>query len=130
MNIEFEDIKIISFDADASYKSDTSPALTNCILRLSSSAPYAWETDFNNRWSEHFYMMKRRATVSGNSIEVICHPDELQNLINELNKVAAQTNRSYAQHVAEARERSKQQEEMAAAENAQLAQVKQRLQFD
>lgn len=130
MAAEFEDIKIVSFDEDASYKSDERSSLTNCVLRLSSLAPSDWAEHFNQSWKEHFCMTKRNATASGDRIEVLCVPEELQNLINELKKVIAATNRAYGQHVSATQQRAKQQEESAAAEKERLTKVKNTLTFD
>lgn len=44
-------------------------------------------------------MMKRRAEVAGRNLEVYCTPSELQEHINELNKVIAETNTAYQAYV-------------------------------
>lgn len=130
MATEFEDIKIVSFDADASYKSDPNSPLTNAVLRLSASAPYEWAEFFNQSWAGHFYMRKRDASAYDDRIEVCCVPDELQSLINEMNKVIFKTNQAYRQHFAAAQQKALQQEEEAAAEMERLAQIKRSLKFD
>jgi hypothetical protein len=130
METEFEDIKIVSFDAEASYKSDPSSPLTNAVLKLSASAPHEWADHFNQGWAEHFYMMKRNASASGDRIEVYCVPDELQNLIREMNKVISKTNEAFRQHLASTQQRASQQAEAAAAEKERLAQIKSNLKFD
>ena len=81
MASEFEPIKIVSFDDKATYKTDPSSALVNAVLNLSASAPSDWASYFNQRWEQHFYMMKRNAHVSGSRLEVYCVPDELQNFV-------------------------------------------------
>lgn len=46
------------------------------------------------------YMMKRRASVSGDGLEIICMPDELEkNHLPELNKIIAETNAAYQSYV-------------------------------
>lgn len=104
MKTEFEDIKIISVDDKATYKDGLKAALTHIVLNLSVSAPNKWANDFNQRWSQHIYTMKRKASVYGKQLEISCVPEELQEVhIPELNKVIAQTNQAYRQHLINAR---------------------------
>jgi hypothetical protein len=130
MASEFQDIKIVSFDDEATHKSDPSSALVNAVLNLSASAPYEWSNYFNQRWSQHFYMQKRKASASGMRLEVYCVPDELKNLIPELNKVIAQTNQAYQQYLAQAQQQAEQQAAADAVEREKLAQIKNSLKFD
>lgn len=130
MTTEFEPIKIVSFDNKATYKTDPSSALVNAVLNLSASAPADWANYFNERWKQHFYMMKRNAHVSGSRLEVYCVSDELQNLIVEFNKVIAETNQAYMQHLAKLHQDAERQKASEAADREQLAQIKGRLKFD
>ena len=130
MAIKFERIKIVSFDDKATYKTDSSSALVNAVLNLSASAPADWASYFNQSWKQHFYMMKRNAHVSGSRLEVYCVPDELQNLISELNKVITETNQAYEQHLMQAQAKADQRAAADAAERQRLAQIKSALKFD
>lgn len=130
MSSEFEYIKIVSFDDEATYKTEPSSALVNAVLNLSASPPSDWANYFNERWKQHFYMMKRNAQVSGNRIEVYCVPDELQNLIVELNKVIAETNQAYAQYMMKMQQKAVQESAEVATEREHLAQIKSTLKFD
>lgn len=130
MTTEFEHIKIVSFDDKATYKTDPSSALVNAVLKLSSPAPAEWANYFNQRWEQHFYMMKRKAYVSGNRLETYCVPDELQNLIVEFNKVIAETNTAYTQYWAQKQHEAVQKSSADAAERENLAKIKGSLKFD
>src|SRR5450830_1168697 len=93
---EFEDIKIVSMDDAASHRPDPNMAMFNIVLNLSSSAPHEWANYFNQRWKQHIYMTKRRASVSGKKLEIYCVPDELEkDHIPELNNVFTETNNAY-----------------------------------
>lgn len=131
MITEFEDIKIVSLDDKASYKSDPSSALMHVVLSLSASAPHEWSNYFNQRWRQQFYMMKRNASVSGKRLEIYCVPDDLQNdHIPELNKVIAETNHAYRQHLAHTQQKAATQAAAEAAEREKLASIKAGLKFD
>lgn len=130
MTTDFEPIKIVSFDDKATYKTDPSSALVKAVLKLSSSAPAEWANYFNQRWEQHFYMMKRNAYVSGNRLETYCVPNELQNLIVEFNKVIAETNSAYVQYWAQKQHEAARKAEVDAAERANLARIKDGLKFD
>ena len=125
MESVFQHIKIVSFDETATHKSDRIS-----VLVLSASAPYEWSNYFNQRWTQHFYMMKRNASVSGMRLEVYCVPDELQNLIPELNKVITETNQAYQQHLAQIQQQAAQQAAADVVEREKLAQIKSSLKFD
>ncbi|MCO8312550.1 hypothetical protein [Pseudomonas mandelii] len=131
MMTEFEDIKIVSLDDKTSYKSDPSSALMHVVLSLSASAPYEWSNYFNQRWLQQFYMMKRNASVSGKRLEIYCVPDDLKNdHIPELNKVIAETNQVYRQHLAHTQQKVATQAAAEAAEREKLALIKAGLKFD
>lgn len=126
---EFQDIKIVDMDDEASGNSDEG-ALKRIVLRLSHPAPGAWAAMFNDGWKKHFYMMKRKASATGNSLTVICMPDELQGLIAELNKVIAQTNATFRQMAAEAEVRAAASIRNAAEDRQVLQDLKGKLKFD
>ena len=130
MASDFENIKIVSFDDKATYKTDPSSALVNAVLKLSSSAPAEWADYFNQRWEQHFYMMKRNAYISGDRLETYCVPDELQNLIVEFNKIIAETNSAYAQYWAQKQYEAAQKAAADAAERENLSRIKSSLKFD
>ncbi len=131
MVTEFEDIKIVSLDDKASYKSDPSSALTHVILSLSASAPYEWSNYFNQLWRQQFYPMKRNASVSGKRLEIYCVPDDLQdNHLPELNNVITKTNQAYRQYLAHTQQKAATQEAAEDAEREKLASIKADLKFD
>jgi len=131
MASEFEDIKIVSFDDKATYKSDASSALMHCVLDLSASAPFEWSNYFNQRWKHHFYMMQRNASVSERRLEIYCVPEELQqHHIPELNKVIAETNKAYREHLAKTQQKASQVAAAEASERTKLAEMKAGLKFD
>ncbi|MGF6400594.1 hypothetical protein ABH905_004260 [Pseudomonas frederiksbergensis] len=131
MMTEFEDIKIVSLDDKASYKSDPSSALMHVVLSLSASAPYEWSNYFNQRWLQQSYHMKRNASVSGKRLEIYCVPDELQNVhIPELNKVIGETNDAYRLQLADGQQKAAAQVAAEAAEQEKLASIKAGLKFD
>jgi hypothetical protein len=126
----FEDIKIVSFD-EKETRSDPNSALMHVVLNLSESVPYEWSRYFNQRWDSHFYMMKRRASISGRRLEIYCVPDELQkHHIPELNKVIAETNQAYRQYLGRVQQDEEARAAREAAEKAKLAEIKKNLKFD
>jgi len=130
MTTDFEHIKIVAFDDKATYKTDPSSALVNAVLKLSSSAPAEWAEYFNQRWEQHFYMMKRNAYVSGDRLETYCVPNELQNLIVEFNKIISETNTAYAKYWAQKQHEVAKKAAAEAAERENLAKIKSGLKFD
>jgi len=101
------------------------------VLRLSQSVPYPWAQYFNQAWQRHFYASKRRASVHGDRLEIICMPDELQvDHLPELNKVIAETNAAYRTHVSEQSRLRQQADNEAAKQKDQLSKLKDRLKFD
>ncbi|TDV53455.1 hypothetical protein EDF87_101543 [Pseudomonas helmanticensis] len=131
MTIEFQDIKIVPLDDEASYKSDPSSALTNIILNLSASAPYEWSTYFNDRWIQQFYMMKRNASVSGKQLEIYCVPHELQtDHIPQLKKLIAETNQAYRECLARKQQIAATPATSDTDERKKLASIKADFKFD
>jgi hypothetical protein len=130
MPMPFTDIKIVGLDDAASGPSGQG-ALVRLSLKLSDSAPSAWSQYFNEAWEQHIYMMKRRASVFGDRLEIVCMPDELQNdHLPELNNVISETNSEYRRY-ADAQDRQREIEvEIARRQKDELANLKGRLKFD
>ncbi|MDW9572107.1 hypothetical protein [Sinorhizobium meliloti] len=126
---EFQDIKIVDMDAEASGNSGEG-ALKRIVLRLSHLAPVEWASMFDEAWRTHHYMMKRQASVAGNSLTVICNPDDLQGLITELKKVISQTNAAFRQMTSEAEVRAAAAVRKAAEDRQALQDLKGKLNFD
>jgi len=126
----FTDIKIKELDDAASGPSGQG-ALMRLVLRLSESAPGPWSQYFNQAWQQHIYMMKRRASVSGDRLEITCMPDELQSdHLPELSKVIAQTNAAYGAHAAEQSRLRQQAADEAKRQKDELSSLKGKLKFD
>lgn len=126
----FTDIKIKELDDGASGPSGEG-ALYRLVLKLSHSAPSAWADYFNGAWKQHFYMMKRRASVFGDTLEIICMPDELEkDHVPELKKVIAETNDAYKRWIADREQMRQVQEEQAKRQKQELSDLKGRLKFD
>lgn len=126
----FEGIRINELDDAASGPSGEG-ALMRLVLRLSQSAPGPWSQYFNQAWQQHIYMTKRRASVAGDRLEIVCMRDELESdHLTELNKVIAETNAAYSAHATEEKRLRKQVEEEAKQQKDQLASLKGRLKFD
>jgi hypothetical protein len=126
----FQYIKIVDLDEEASGPSGEG-ALMRTILKLSETPPPEWSEYFNQAWQQHIYMMKRRARVIGDWIEIICMPAELQHdHIPELNKVIAQTNAAYSSHAADQESRREAIENETARQKQQLSELKSKLKFD
>jgi hypothetical protein len=131
MTEEFEDIKIVAFNDQATRRGDPNLALMHLVLELSASAPHAWAQYFNECWHSHFYMMKREASVSGDRLEIYCVPDELEkHHIAELKKVISQTNQAYRQYLAQRQQAAEARAAKESEERANLAEIKSRLKFD
>lgn len=130
MKNKFDDIKIIAMDDEASYKSEPNTQMVHIALTLSASAPYEWADHFNRLWQQHFYMMKRRASVSGDSLEIYCVPNELQDHIVELNKVISETNIAYGSYIQMSQLAATERAATEAQERANLADIKSKLNFD
>jgi hypothetical protein len=127
---EFQDIKIEAFDNSASSPSGEG-ALMRLVLRLSQSAPPAWSQYFNQSWQQHIYMMKRRAAVVGDRLEIICMPRELEgDHLPELKKVIAETNKAYRAYAAEQNRMKEEAAEEARRQKEELSGLKGRLKFD
>ena len=126
---EFQDIKIVDMDAEASGNSGEG-ALKRIVLRLSNHAPGAWTAMFNDAWKNHIFMHKRNASAMGNSLTVICMPNELQGLIPELNAVVAQTNSAFKQRASEESARAAESLRKAAEDRQALQDLKGKLKFD
>lgn len=127
---EFKDIKIAAMDDGASGPAGEG-ALMRIVLKLSASPPASWSEYFNRAWQQHLYMTKRRTTVSGSRLEIICMPDELQtDHIPELNKIIAETNAAYRSYASDRARQRQAAEEEASRQKQQLADLKGRLKFD
>lgn len=86
-------ISIVAMDETQTIKDEGSD-LYHVWLSLSEAPTSRWVQDFNTSWSDHFYMMKRHALVSGDGLVVRCLLDELgTGLKEELEKVIAQVNK-------------------------------------
>jgi hypothetical protein len=76
-------------------------------------------------------MMKRRASVSGDRLEIICMPDELQaDHLSELNKVIAETNEAFKKYDADRKRAKQAEDEHAKRQKQELSDLKRRLKFD
>ncbi|AZO54752.1 MULTISPECIES: hypothetical protein [unclassified Mesorhizobium] len=127
---QFTDIKIKALDDSASGPSGEG-ALMRLVLRLSQSAPAPWSQYFNKAWQQHIYMMKRRASVSGDRLEIICMPNELQaDHIPELNKIITQTNAAYGAYAAEQTRLRQKTADESQRQKDDLAKLKGQLKFD
>ncbi|MBH5399020.1 hypothetical protein HZZ13_14735 [Bradyrhizobium sp. CNPSo 4010] len=130
MASNWTDIKIVELDEAATGPSGQG-ALVRIVLKLSQSAPSEWAEYFNNAWSQHIYMMKRRASVSGRTLEIVCMPNELEeDHLPELKKIIAETNQAYGAYANEQTRRRQEQEEIAQRQKDELAQLKGRLKLD
>jgi hypothetical protein len=123
MASEFEAIKIVELDDKASQH-------MKMVLTLSASAPSEWSGDFNARWKQHFYMLKRRAEVCGRNLEVCCAPSELQEQVNELKKVIAETNTAYQAYLQERQTATALRDAEEARQQAEIVELKSKLRFD
>nr|WP_090441121.1 hypothetical protein [Pseudomonas benzenivorans] len=131
MEIEFEDIKIIELNESESYKSEPNSHMMHVVLTLSASTPYEWSQYFNDRWQQQFYMMKRRASVSGKRLEIYCVPDELQqHHVPELKKVIAETNAAYRGYLEQTQRAAVERAEAEGRDRAELSNIKSKLTFD
>lgn len=130
MASKFDDIKIVAMNDEASYQSGANSQAMNIVLTLSAPAPYEWADYFNGLWKQHLYMMKRRASVSGDSLEIYCVPNELQDHIAELNKVIAETNTAYRSHFQKSQLAASERAAKEAEQRANLADLKSKLNFD
>ena len=127
---QFVPIKITGLNAQASVPSGQG-ALQDVVLTLSETTDYEWASLFNSLWSQHFYMMKRRAEVSGGELVVTCMPEELEEgLLSELKKVVSNTNTTFAAAVAQFQAENAQKKATEAANKQNLAQLANKLNFD
>ncbi len=131
MSNDFKDIKITGMDDRESNRPDPNKALFNIVLNLSASAPCEWANYFNNRWEQHIYMRKRRASVSGGRLSIYCVPNELEKThIPELNKVIGETNQRYREYLSSKKIEEQSKKEREEAEKAALSSLKESLKFD
>ncbi len=130
MTETFEDIKIVDLDEDASGPYGKG-AYTRVVLRLSKNTPQRWADLFNQAWCEHYYQMKREASVSGDDLEVICVQEELaQGLLDELKEVTTKTNNDYRSYLEAQHRRKQTEDEQAQREREKLSNLKGQLKFD
>ena len=130
MSKAFSEIKITELDDGASGPSGPG-ALMRLVLKLSDTAPYEWCEFFDRAWQQNFYMMKRSAHASGDNIEIICMPEELQNdHIPQLKKVVAETNASYAAYGAKQEQLAAEQKAAQQKQKDDLSKLKNDLKFD
>lgn len=130
MTKEFEDIRIVSMDEASSHWPDPKLAMFNIVLNLSGSAPYEWANYFNQRWKQHIYMGKARASVSGGKLQIYCVPNELEkDHIPELNKIISETNYAYRIFLATRIQQEAARKAQKDAERDQLKSIKNNLKF-
>ncbi|MBX3628045.1 MAG: hypothetical protein KF892_23755 [Rhizobacter sp.] len=128
---EFVDIKISAFDDQSSHRVDPRSAIVRMVLELSSSAPPEWSRYFNERWEQNFYMMKRRAHVSGRRLEIECVPEELESdHLPQLKKIISETNQAYRQYHAARQQQREAEEARKEADSAKMSEFKKKLSFD
>lgn len=102
-------VEITGMDKESSSPSGEG-ALVDIHLNIT-SPPSGWIGLFDQLWSRHIYMMKRRAHATTRHIIVRCMPEELNaQHIPELKRVMAETDEAYRRAVA-ASNRTKQQQE-------------------
>lgn len=129
MTEDFEDVEITSFDERASGPSGDR-ALTRLVFRLSRGVPTAWARFFDQEWQHAFYTMKRRAAVSGNSLELIAMPNEVeQEHLPQLKKAIAQANAAYRKFLEEQQRLQRQAAEEETRQRQTLADLKGSLKF-
>lgn len=128
---EFEDIRIVGMDDESSSKRDPHLALFDIVLDLSGGAPPEWAQYFNARWDQHFYMMKREASVSGSRLTICCVPDELEKShLPELKKVIDETNQKYKQYLESKRAAQQHADQIEQEKRDKLRDLKNNLKFD
>ncbi|MBY5550020.1 hypothetical protein HFO61_25010 [Rhizobium leguminosarum] len=88
---DFQDIRIIELDADASGPAESGP-LMNMVLNLSAEAPAYWRDAFTDAWKQPAPTMRRHAVVDGSKLTSTCMAFEFQGQIDQLNEVISATN--------------------------------------
>lgn len=131
MTTAFTPIKITGLNDRASGPSDQGAAMTRVVLDLSEQAPPEWANYFNQRWAQHFYMMKRRAQVSDKRLEIDCVLEELESdHLPELRKVFDETNLEYSKFYAAKQAVRHAEQVKREAEATKLAELKKNIKFD
>ena len=125
---EFIDITITGLD-DKQSSATGQGAFWNYVLVLSRNASVKWCDIFNVEWENHFYMQKRAANASGNSLYVSCTPDELQGLINQFKDVASKVNAQYRQMLQDSAAAEEQAKQKYAQQQEELKTLKGSLKF-
>jgi uncharacterized protein YdbL (DUF1318 family) len=124
------DVKISGLDEERTHPSGHG-VLDDVFLTLEPRPTNEWAQLFDALWTQHFYMMKRRAQVVGNGLIVTTTVGELgDGLLDELKKIAAQTNAAVREQAAE---RNRQQQALIEQEKARreaLAADAKKLNFD
>ena len=131
MSKEFTDIEIIGIDDRTSSHPDPSNTLFDIVLNLSMSAPYEWANCFNTKWKRNFYMMKGKASISGNKLTIHCDPEELKKKhLPELNKVIMETNQWFRNYLISEMAKEKRILNEKEADKAKLKALKDNLKLD
>ena len=91
---------------------------------------YEWANYFNQRWKQHIYMGRARASVSGGKLQIYCVPNELEkDHIPELNKIISETNYAYRIFLATRIQQEAARKAQKDAERDQLKSIKDNLKF-
>jgi len=131
MTIQFQEIRITGIDEQASGEGDRNSQLVNIVLTLSARAPHEWANYFNVHWEQHFYMMKRKAWVSGSRLTINCLPEELEkDHLPELRKVVAESNTAYQEHLNKQQQSADREVQRAEAQRAEIEKLKKNIKFD
>jgi hypothetical protein len=96
----FQDILLKAVNRDKTYKPDTSLALFNIYLELSSHPPREWVEIFEAERKFPRHTMWRRAWIEGKYIVINCVPDELNKYhIKDLKVDVTNSNKKYREYL-------------------------------
>ena len=131
----FQDIKIVGLDDEASKPHHglgrDRRGLSDIELILSDSAPYEWAEYFNEVWKHKIYMVKRRASVSGDRLTITCVPEELEkDHLPELKKLIDETNQKYKEYSAKQQAEEEWRKQVEDGEKEKLRNLKNSIKFD
>ena len=126
---DITDIQITGLADTETAPSDRGQLFNQYALILTPRPPADWANDFDQRWTQHYSMNKRRAWVVGGRLVVDCIESELQGLIDELKPIVAQTNAAHREAMKAQSEAAQHRAQAEADRKAGLATLKGSLKF-
>ena len=128
---DFEDVRIVELDVDATQPSASGSAMRLMHLTLSCGPPSGWSGLFDEQRRFPRHSMWRKAYVSARHIVVDCVPDEIERYhLRDLKEDVAAVNEKYRQLVAQEAAQASAKHQRDQEERDDLRSIADRLDFE